>query len=72
MKKSSEENQEGTPDKFKNKFSILRKEKPWSSYPWDVVKLFLQEPVDEKIKARAERFGGFQSEEAKKVARAGR
>jgi hypothetical protein len=28
--------------------------------------------VDEKIKARAERFGGFQSDEAKKVARAAR
>ena len=31
-----------------------------------------QEAVDEKIKARAERFGGFQSDGAKKVARAAR
>ena len=28
--------------------------------------------VEDKIKARAERFGGFQSEDAKKVARAAR
>merc|ERR1719369_1851409 len=31
-----------------------------------------EEEVEEKIKARAERFGGFQSEDAKKVARAAR
>jgi len=31
-----------------------------------------EEEVQEKIKARAERFGGFQSEDAKKVARAAR
>jgi len=31
-----------------------------------------EEEVEQKIKARAERFGGFQSEDAKKVARAAR
>jgi len=36
------------------------------------VKEKLTEEVEQKIKARAERFGGFQSEDAKKVARAAR